>query len=111
MKGAHQADHLQSVAITACGTFALVGSSLGTIDMFNLQSGLHRQRFPAKPKPLGAKLLSTAAETHSKAERALRTSSSVPGAAKHGGAVTGIAVDNVNRTVISCGLDGKLKVI
>jgi hypothetical protein len=39
---------VQSVAISPCGTFALVGSAGGSIDMFNLQSGMHRQSFPAR---------------------------------------------------------------
>lgn len=32
------------------------------------------------------------------------------GEGKHRGAVTGIAVDSLNRTLISCGDDGKVKV-
>jgi U3 small nucleolar RNA-associated protein 21 len=38
---------VKSVAISACGTFALIGSTGGAIDMYNLQSGQHRRRFPA----------------------------------------------------------------
>lgn len=38
--------HVTSVAMTTCGTFAIVGSAGGSLDMFNLQSGAHRQRYP-----------------------------------------------------------------
>ncbi|KAJ5152835.1 uncharacterized protein N7482_009313 [Penicillium canariense] len=84
---------VKSVAMSQCGTFAVVGSAGGAIDMFNMQSGLHRQSFPSRlPKSRTAKLQSG---DHS--------------AAKHSKAVTGLMVDNLNRTVISCGLDGKVK--
>ena len=86
-------DHtpVTSVAITACGTFALIGSLGGSIDMFNLQSGIHRQRFPPKP---------TAGQV-----KKLRQQQIVP---RHTNRITGLAVDNVNKTVISCGLDGAI---
>jgi U3 small nucleolar RNA-associated protein 21 len=70
---------VKSVAVSPCGTFALVGSAGGALDMYNLQSGQHRRRFPK-------------------------------GVGKHKGAITGIAVDSLNRVVISCGDDGKVKV-
>ncbi|KAJ9235602.1 hypothetical protein DTO271D3_2606 [Paecilomyces variotii] len=90
---------VKSVAISPCGTFALVGSAGGSIDMFNLQSGMHRQSFPARisnPRKLGT-----------------TTSNSLKkfaaGEGKHTKEVTGIMVDSLNRTVVSCGLDGKVK--
>ncbi|KAK9243212.1 Utp21 specific WD40 associated putative domain-containing protein [Lipomyces tetrasporus] len=64
---------VQSVAISFCGNFGLVGSARGSIDAYNLQSGIHRKRFRSHRK-----------------------------------AVTGVALDSLNRTVISCGLDGEL---
>ncbi|OJJ35746.1 hypothetical protein ASPWEDRAFT_40984 [Aspergillus wentii DTO 134E9] len=80
---------VKSVAISQCGTFAFIGSAGGSIDMFNLQSGSHRQSFPARPlKPYDRR----------KTEEA-----------KHTKAVTGLMVDGLNQTVISCGLDGKVK--
>lgn len=96
------------MAITACGTFALVGSSLGSIDMYNLQSGLHRQRYPAKSKLGRIKSAANGSSTNTNLESdpSLSTPSSQW---KHLGAVTGIAVDGINRTVVSCGLDGRLK--
>jgi len=94
-------DHtpVSSVAITACGTFALIGSIGGNIDMFNLQSGIHRQQFPPKPTLGEAKKLR---QSQSMSGENAKTS------IQHTGRVTGIAVDNVNKTVISCGLDGAI---
>lgn len=93
---------LQSVAISPCGTFAVIGSAGGAIDMFNLQSGLHRQRFPPPP-------VNTGKGAKGKPKTSLAASDKVQ-ASKHTKAVTGLAVDNLNRTVISCSLDGKVKV-
>jgi U3 small nucleolar RNA-associated protein 21 len=96
--------------MSPCGTFALVGSSGGAIDMYNLQSGIHRQRYPAK--------LTTAQAQRAKLETAIGSlNSELPeeqrkfnrGEGKHTKAVTGIIVDNLNRTVVSCGADGKVK--
>ena len=33
---------LQCVTITSCGNFAVAGMSTGHIELFNMQSGLHR---------------------------------------------------------------------
>lgn len=33
---------MQSLTITSCGNFGLVGYSSGEIDVYNLQSGLYR---------------------------------------------------------------------
>lgn len=65
---------VKSVFITQCGNFALVGSSGGSISIYNLQSG---------------KLKTIVSKVHKKA-------------------VTGIAVDAVNKTIISVSLDGKM---
>lgn len=80
--------------MSQCGTFAVIGSAGGAIDMFNMQSGLHRQSFP--PRPPKSRNPKVQPVDHS--------------ASKHTKAVTGLMVDNLNRTVISCGLDGKVKV-
>lgn len=63
--------------------------------MFNLQSGAHRQSFPGK----GHKKKGSVPSALLKDEN--------PG---HTKAVTGLMVDSLNQTVISCGLDGKVKV-
>ncbi|KAI5310753.1 hypothetical protein KEM55_002591 [Ascosphaera atra] len=101
----HDGTEVKSVAISPCGTFALVGSAGGSIDMFNLQSGIHRQSFPTRVSPAQARklqLILAANKEQGKHEI-------LPGQGKHTGAITGLMVDNLNRTVISCGLDGKVK--
>ena len=64
--------YVKSVAISPCGNFGFVGSSLGDISVYNMQSGILRKRY----------------KFHKNA------------------AVTGIAVDSMNRKMVSCGLDG-----
>ncbi|KAJ5151783.1 hypothetical protein N7492_010078 [Penicillium capsulatum] len=89
---------VKSVAVSQCGTFAVVGSAGGSVDLFNLQSGLHRQSFPSRlPKSRLAK------------SRSSQSSNVSPEDARHTKAVTGLMIDNLNRTVISCSLDGKVK--
>ena len=94
-------DHkpVTSVAMTACGTFALVGSAGGAIDMFNLQSGMHRQRFPPRLKPSQAKDLKDRLESDLNLMELLRGPND---------AVTGIVVDNLNQTVVSSSIDGSI---
>ncbi|GIJ87173.1 hypothetical protein Asppvi_006079 [Aspergillus pseudoviridinutans] len=88
---------VKSVAITQCGTFALIGSSMGSIDVFNLQSGQHRQRLPARD--LKGKRTGELGLANGSQEKKIG----------HTKAVTGLVVDSLNRTAISCGLDGKVK--
>ena len=85
------------VAVTACGTFAVVGSAGGSLDMFNLQSGVHRQRFPPRIKPAQAKQLKL---------RQAQSDEPIEIHKGHNDGITGIVVDNLNQTVISSGLDG-----
>ncbi|MCJ1458999.1 hypothetical protein MMC28_009376 [Mycoblastus sanguinarius] len=100
-----------SVAVTSCGTFALVGSAGGSISTFNLQSGIHRQKFPSSLTPGQArKLKLTQADGNSASINVVDgTKRYSPGEGKHKKAVTGLMVDGLNRTLISCGLDGKIK--
>lgn len=101
---------VSSVAVTSCGTFALVGSAGGSISTFNLQSGIQRQKFPNPLTPQQAKKLK-AMQSHS-IELSGGPKHSVrfgAGEGKHRKAVTGLMVDAMNRTMYSCGLDGKLK--
>ena len=100
---------VRSVAMTPCGTFALVGSAAGGIDMYNLQSGIHRKRFPAPVTPAQARKLKLRQleEEDSGIQRARKKFG--PGEGRHTRAVTAINVDSLNRVVISCGLDGKIK--
>ncbi|KAH8763476.1 Utp21 specific WD40 associated putative domain-containing protein [Hyaloscypha sp. PMI_1271] len=95
--------NVSSVAMSCCGTFAVVGSETGGIDMFNLQSGLHRQRYPSKLTPAQARKLKI-----QQAEGGVAKSFQ-PGLGKHKKAVTGLIVDSLNKNVISCSLDGKIK--
>ncbi|EDO18707.1 hypothetical protein Kpol_1055p64 [Vanderwaltozyma polyspora DSM 70294] len=62
---------VKSVAISQCGNFGFVGSSNGSIVVYNMQSGLVRRKYKMHKK-----------------------------------AVTGIALDGMNRKMVSCGLDG-----
>ncbi|KAK4542568.1 hypothetical protein LTR36_006616 [Oleoguttula mirabilis] len=100
-----------SVAISPCGTFAVVGSEKGGIDMFNLQSGLHRQRFPARLTPMQAKQLKLDMQKHGLSEEKSSDGKKIfyRGQGKHSSAVMGVAVDSVNKTVVSAGADGKVK--
>lgn len=100
--------NVTSVAMSPCGTFALVGSAAGGIDMFNLQSGMHRQRFPPRLTTVQAKKLK-AHQMEMVSDSKNRTQKYLRGVGKHNSAVTGIQVDSLNRTVISCGEDGKVK--
>ncbi|EXJ91243.1 hypothetical protein A1O1_04353 [Capronia coronata CBS 617.96] len=95
-------DHtpVTSVAITACGTFAIVGSAGGSLDMFNLQSGAHRQRYPPRLKPGQAKEL--------KIQQMQTDRATTPSVRGHRDAITGVIVDNLNRTMVSTSLDGAI---
>ncbi|KAH9845661.1 WD repeat-containing protein 36 [Teratosphaeria destructans] len=103
--------NVTSVAMSPCGTFALVGSEKGGIDMFNLQSGLQRQRFPARLTPMQAKQLKLDMQKHGLSEEKTEDGKKVfyRGQGKHGDAVVGLAVDSLNSTVVSAGADGKVK--
>lgn len=86
-----------SVFITTCGTFAIVGSAGGSLDMFNLQSGSHRQRYPPRLTPAQAKQL--------KSQQAGSDQTLIVPQG-HRDAVTGIVVDNLNQTMATISLDG-----
>ncbi|KAI0106288.1 WD domain-containing protein [Nemania sp. FL0031] len=104
--------NVSTVTMSSCGTFAVVGSVAGSIDMFNLQSGLHRQRFPSKLTPAQARQvkMQQARQADTVTQLHARISSRfLPGTGKHVKAVTGIVVDSMNHLVISCSLDGRVK--
>ena len=101
--------NVSSVAMSPCGTFALVGSEKGGIDMFNLQSGMHRQRFPARLTPVQAKQLKLDLEKHGLAEEDDGKKKYYRGQGRHTASVVGLAVDSLNRTVVSASSDGKMK--
>ena len=99
-----------SVAVTSCGTFALVGSAGGSITSFNLQSGIQRQKFPSPLTPGQAKKLKMNHIAGNDESIGLDgTRMYALGEGRHRKAVTGLMVDGLNTTLISCGLDGKIK--
>jgi U3 small nucleolar RNA-associated protein 21 len=104
--------NVRSVAISPCGTFAVVGSEFGGIDMYNLQSGLHRQRFPSRLTQAQAKKLKIQQIQEAEGPIQVRSISKrtfQPGLGKHTKPVTGVVVDSLNKNIISCSLDGKVK--
>jgi U3 small nucleolar RNA-associated protein 21 len=101
---------VKSVAVSPCGTFALVGSAGGALDMYNLQSGQHRRRFPTRLSQAEAKKLKLQQLQLEDAALEAQPVKYGKGVGKHKGAITGIAVDSLNRVVMSCGDDGKVKV-
>ncbi|EJT77693.1 hypothetical protein GGTG_02797 [Gaeumannomyces tritici R3-111a-1] len=105
--------YVSTVAISPCGTFALVGSLEGSVDMYNLQSGQHRQRFPSKLTPAQARQLKVQQLRQADSDVMLLQANSqkafLPGAGRHTRAITGIVVDSLLRLVISCSLDGTIK--
>jgi U3 small nucleolar RNA-associated protein 21 len=103
------AANVSCVGMSPCGTFAVVGSEAGGVDMFNLQSGLHRQRYPAKLTPAQARKLQMQKIQASEGAVELKTAKFPPGLGKHRKAVTGLVVDSLNKTLITCSLDGKVK--
>jgi U3 small nucleolar RNA-associated protein 21 len=78
--------------------------------MFNLQSGLLRQRFPPKLTPAQARRAKLEKAGGAIVDLSHNLKKFGLGEGKHGNSVTGLAVDGLNKVVISCGLDGKLKV-
>ncbi|CCX30561.1 Utp21 specific WD40 associated putative domain-containing protein [Pyronema domesticum] len=90
----------KAVAISSCGTFALVGSSKGGIGMYNLQSGMPRRKFPEPLSAAQAKLVKKG-EATGKLKNI--------GRGKHTKAITGLVTDPLNRVVISSSLDGHIK--
>lgn len=41
-----------AVVLSSCGNFAFIGSTNGIVDMYNMQSGLHRKKFVAGDGPI-----------------------------------------------------------
>lgn len=80
--------YAKCVCVTACGNFGLAGSSLGTIHMWNMQSGIRRKTFDIGVCPAEAAARST--EKHR--------------------AVNGLATDSLNRVVLASTYDGTINV-
>lgn len=79
--------------MTACGNFALASSSAGQINMWNMQSGIHRKTYTLGPCPseVAARFYSG---TVKRSDRS----------------ITGLATDSLNSVVIANTLDGTLSV-
>jgi U3 small nucleolar RNA-associated protein 21 len=77
--------------------------------MYNLQSGMRRQSFPPRVTPAQARKAKIQ-QLKELEDGLYEDPAPRPELAKHTKAVTGLMVDSINTTVISCGLDGKLKV-
>jgi U3 small nucleolar RNA-associated protein 21 len=81
--------------------------------MYNLQSGQHRRRFPVRLKQAEVNKMRL---EQLEAEDAVGTANSsaaskfAKGQGRHKAAITGLAVDSLNRVLVSCGEDGKVKV-
>jgi WD40 repeat protein len=134
--------HATSVTISACGSFALIGTKGGVIYRYNVQSGLARSSYPRSAttmdeefdnnKKKKGKVVGDINRTIKAIEKTLKTNtrssnldqkvidmelnakneriikSKLQQASHIGYAVTGVAVDIVNKTLISVGMDSKL---
>ena len=131
-----------SIAISACGNFALVGTSGGVIYKYNLQSGLPRGSFPKdavkqteeeeRRRKRGLKLAGDVGRSMRMLEKNLMKGGIAAGdvdqaekdhanylqieakrkfaidKASHADAVVGIAIDSLNKTLVTAGADSKL---
>jgi U3 small nucleolar RNA-associated protein 21 len=129
--------HATAVAISSCGNMVLVGTRGGTIYKYNIQSGLPRGTYPAVKEALGptrkkfisgdinrtmrvmqkemkgnhrgsANLDKRQKDMENELKREKYIQEKTKQASHLGFAVTGLAVDSVNKTVISVGSDSKL---
>jgi len=113
-----------SVAISACGDFGLVGTADGVAFRYNLQSGLPRGSYPkplygenskdqkAKRRKLDPSSVLAMPGFEDKAvedsiEATITLAKRNPEA--HGGTIYGLDVDATNETLVTAGLDGKVK--
>ena len=104
--------NVSTVTMSPCGTFAVVGSESGGIDMYNLQSGVHRQRFPSKVTPAQARQIRLQQLRQADDVAHFQTDTGgkfLAGTGKHTKSITGLVIDSLNSTVTSCSSDGKIK--
>ncbi len=94
----------RSSCVSACGNFGLVGSNAGKIEMYNLQSGIHRRTFDTRAIDADAmaraRLLPAGTKKRQAAEEAARTGKASP--------IIGIATDARNRICVATTLSGHL---
>ena len=75
--------YFQACSISSCGNFAFLGTSIGHVERFNIQSGLSRQIY---------------------------CDVNIAGSKAHTGSVVGIACDNTNTLLITGSYDCYVKV-
>lgn len=127
--------HATSITVSTCGNFALVGTKGGIIYKYNMQSGNTRGSYPpmeSNKKEQGKQEAGDIRRTFKALEKKMKVSNRASNldkedqdqvvqaqiqqrralklqTASHAGfAVTGVAVDGVNKTLISVGADAKL---
>eukprot|EP00899_Mesostigma_viride_P001417 jgi/Mesvir1/11276/Mv01072-RA.2 len=79
-----------SVAISACGNFAVIGTAGGRIDRFTMQSGIHRGSYCNPPDVAAA--------------------AGIPRLVAHASSVTGVECEGANRLLVSGSLDRSIKI-
>ncbi|EAU88858.2 WD-repeat-containing protein [Coprinopsis cinerea okayama7 len=81
---------VKSTCVTACGNFGIAASSTGQIHMWNMQSGIRRRTFQLGPCPPEVANRIHGTNSEKQKERA----------------VTGLATDPLNTTLVACTMDG-----
>lgn len=88
--------------VSACGNFGLIGNSEGLVEMYNMQSYVHRRTFDTRPlDPMGPTKAKEFPAGSKKAQALLNSR-------VKGSAVTGVVTDALNRLVVISTMDGKL---
>lgn len=108
-----------AVAMSVCGNSVVVGSQGGVIYKYNAQSGLPRGAYPKKfteatlkegNKKIRSKMVGNVIHTAQSAVQPDKKSSDKTVEAEvivgHSSEVTGLFIDGLNSTMISCGMDG-----
>jgi U3 small nucleolar RNA-associated protein 21 len=90
-----------SACVSRCGNFGYVGRADGSIDKFNMQSGIHRGRMGDLAGATAAKLVG--------GKRGAADAELGEPAGGHRGAVRGLAIDSSQRLLVSAGHDGCVK--
>lgn len=129
-----KAAHATSVAVSSCGNFAVVGTKGGVIYKYNIQSGMPRGSFPrdatdpAAKLKRGAKVAGNVNRTTRMLERTLkvhtlhneeekdlgtlqaesRLKNKLQLARHDNATVVGLAIDALNKSLVSVGSDAKL---
>jgi U3 small nucleolar RNA-associated protein 21 len=97
-----------SVAISSCGNYAFVGSLGGATFQYNMQSGEARGSFPVAATPQ-AKIIRSLVLPGTDLSTLQDDEAEKTAADAHNGPVSAVAVDALNETLVSAGIDGKLK--